>query len=173
MKKLGPIILGIIIGAAAMYFYSQQSDEPTMVESSAPSTPKGIVTPSEIKTLTQAYNARYDSISNIFFRGVEGGDNRSSWYALDDLQNYLDIAQSQADTLGYTMDGVRLYLGAHPDAKGVPGYTTLLFVPTGNKRMSEGNMLYFNYQGGSPDIPGGSGLDRGSQGIPPGANYPQ
>ncbi|SDS49251.1 hypothetical protein SAMN04515667_2297 [Formosa sp. Hel1_31_208] len=173
MKKLGSIILGFIIGVGGMYYYTQYYGEPAVTDALAPMTPKGIVKPNEIKSLTQAYNSRYDTISSVFFRGVEGGDNRSSWYSLTDLENYLELAANQAEDLGYTMDGVRLYLGAHPAVKNAPGYTTILFVPTGTKNMSEGNMLYLNYQVGSPDIPGGDGLDHGSNGIPPSANYPQ
>ena len=174
MKKLVLIILGIILGALAMYFYcnNNQLNENDMSETT---TPKGIITPKQIKTLTQAYNARYDSINATVFRGVPGGDNRSSWYSLEDVRNYLDSAEQQAKDLKYNMDGVRLYLGAHPMEGTTPGYTTLLFVPTGTPMTSEGNMLNLAAQGGlgSPDIPGGNGLDKGEHGDPPANNYPQ
>ncbi|WP_298897315.1 hypothetical protein [uncultured Psychroserpens sp.] len=171
MKKLGPIILGIVIGAVAMYFYFHNiknvdgmSDTPT---------PKGIISPKEIKVLTEAYNSRYDSINNTVFRGVEGGDNRSSWYSLEDLRNYLTLAEKQAAEQGYTMDGVRIYPGALPAITGRPGYTTFLFVPTGYLDKSEGNMISLKQGGGGDDMPDGNGLDMGGEGKPPGANYPQ
>lgn len=172
MKKLALLILGIILGAGAMYFYFH-NDENTDDMTEVPS-PSGLIKPSEIKTLTEAYNARYDTITNQFFRGIEGGDNRSSWYSIEDLENYLTLAKQQANDLGYTMNGVRLYLGAHPTIDNVPGYTTLLFVPTGYVNTSEGNMLNPPFQkGGNNDIPGGNGLNKGGVGDPPSANYPQ
>ncbi|MDG5491818.1 hypothetical protein [Psychroserpens sp. SPM9] len=172
MKKLVLLILGFILGALAMYFYCQKDGG---LEGMEPDDPKGLITPAEIKALTHAYNPRYDSITNQFFRGVQGGDNRSSWYDLEDLRNYLIIAENQAKDLNYKMDGVRIYLGAHPTQGNIPGYTTMLFVPTGQPiTTSEGKMFNFALQtGGGGDIPGGLGLDKGTEGVPPGANYPQ
>ncbi|MCD2259112.1 hypothetical protein [Psychroserpens luteolus] len=171
MKKLGPIILGIVIGAIAMYFYFHNiknvdgmSDTPT---------PKGMISPEEIKILTEAYNPRYYSINDSVFRGIEGGDNRSSWYSLEDLRNFLTLAEKEAGELGYTMDGIRIYPGARPALADRPGYSTFLFVPTGYLNKSEGNMINLKQEGGNGDIPGGSGLDHGGNGIPPSANYPQ
>ncbi|MEH6536135.1 MAG: hypothetical protein V7719_07070 [Psychroserpens sp.] len=171
MKKLVLLIFGFILGALAMYFYCQKND--VGLKAMEPTDPKGLIESAEIKVLTEAYNPRYDSISSIFFKGVKGGDNRSSWYALEDVRNYLDIAEQQAKDLQYTMDGVRLYLGAHPAVGSIPGYTTMLFVPTGYPSKAEGNMFNFVLQDGGGDIPGGLGLDKGGQGVPPEANYPQ
>lgn len=172
MKKLALLILGIILGACAMYFYFH-NDKNNEDMAEIP-TPPGLVKPSEIQVLTKAYDARYDSISNQFFKGVAGGDNRSSWYSIEDLENYLALAKKQAGELGYTMNGVRLYLGAHPTVDNIPGYTTLLMVPTGYQNSSEGNMIEGPQKGGgNNDIPGGDGLDKGSDGVPPAANYPQ
>jgi hypothetical protein len=174
MKKLVPLVLGVVLGALAMCFYCNKINEQTPNEMTETPTPKGIVTPDEIKTLTEAYNPRYDTISETIFRGVPGGDNRSSWYSLEDLRNFLTLAEKQAQDLKYNMDGVRVYLGANPALKNRPGYTTLLFVPTGNPMTSEGNMLNLAPQGGpGPDIPKGNGLDHGTQGDPPSANYLQ
>jgi hypothetical protein len=171
MKNFGLLILGIIIGAIAMYFYGQLGDSaPEVME---PTAPKGLITPQQITSLTKAYDARYDTINATVFRGVDGGDNRSSWYALEDVRNYLDIAEQEAKDLKYTMNGVRLYLGANPIVGDTPGYTTLLFVPTGTPNTSEGTMFNFNLQKGPKDIPGGPGLDHGENGVPPSANYPQ
>ncbi|MFT4612272.1 MAG: hypothetical protein ACI8QQ_002594 [Psychroserpens sp.] len=178
MKKLVLVILGFLLGALAMYYYCNNNNNnnyQTMNEMKETPTPTGIITPSEIKTLTEAYNPRYDTISETIFRGVPGGDNRSSWYSLEDLRNFLTLAEEQAQDLKYNMDGVRVYLGANPALKNKPGYTTLLFVPTGTPMTSEGNMLNLAIQGGlgGPDIPGGNGLDRGHNGSPPSDNYPQ
>ena len=168
MKNLVLLILGFILGALAMYFYCCKQDPIEML----PTQPKGLIKPAEIKVLTQAYNPRYEAINDSLFNGVDGGDNRSSWYALDDVQNYLVLAKNQADSLGYTMDGIRIYPGAHPGDGKNPGYSTYLIVPTGYLNTSEGSM-FFMQKGGSDDIDGGDGLNQGKDGNPPGINYPQ
>ena len=134
------------------------------------------ITSTEITTLTQAYDARYKLISKTFFSDEAHGDNRSSWYSLEDLRKFLEDAEKQAGTLEpkYKMDGVRLYLGAHPTDGETPAYTTLLMVPTGTPMTSEEKMVDLPQDGGgSLDIPGANGLDRGNAGKPPSANYPQ
>ena len=129
------------------------------------STPKGLITPAEAKTLNDAYSARHQVISN---RVTMRPDNRSSWYSLQDLQDFLSSAASQASELGYEMDGIRIYCGAYPDENGEVGLSTSFIVPTGTpiEGGGEGN-------GGSGDIQGANGLNKGGQGDPPGANYPQ
>ncbi len=132
------------------------------------------ITPTEITTLTQAYDARYNLIRKTFFSNEAQGDNRSSWYSLEALRKFLDDAEKQAETLKYNMDGVRLYLGAHPTVDDTPGYTTLLMVPTGTPMTSEEKLVDLPQKGGvSPDIPGANGLDHAGNGRPPSANYPQ
>ncbi|MGB3606635.1 MAG: hypothetical protein WA775_11185 [Psychroserpens sp.] len=175
MKKLVVLIVGFILGALAMYFYCQKSEnmeDPTH-GSDEEIMLKGLISPAEIKSLTSAYDDRYDTITKTFFRGVEGGDNRSSWYDLKELRQYLAITEKQAGDIGYTMNGVRLYLGAQPNNGETPGYTTLLFVPTGYENTSEGNVLNLNFQTYNHDIDGLNGLDEGGKGKPPGINYPQ
>jgi len=166
MKKLGLLIVGFAIGVLATYFYCCNNDVGMPIVA-----PKGLITPSEAKTLDHAFDTRHQLISDSIVKRL---DNRSSWYSITDMRDYLNFAENQAKDLGYTMDGVRIYLGAHPDVKGQVGYTTMFFIPTGNKSLSEGNMLFFNtalQKGG--DIPGGFGLNNGPTGNPPEANYPQ
>lgn len=170
MKKLVLLILGFILGALAMYFYFHNDKNLDDMEDTP--IPAGIIKPEKITTLTQAYNPRYQAINDTIFKGDKEGDNRSSWYSLEDLQNFLTLAQKQANELGYTMDGVRIYPGAHADLDGKPGYSTFLFVPTGYVSTSEGSMLSMQ-KGRGNDLPGGNGLNNGDDGIPPGANYPQ
>jgi len=87
--------------------------------------------------------------------------------------NRLNYAENESKELGYTMDGVRVYLGAYPTEKEV-GYTTMFLVPTGVKNISQGSSTLFNMlPPGSGDIPGGSPLNDGPGVNPPPANYPQ
>ena len=162
------LVLGALIGAAIMYLICRKT---TSVELPNALPPKGLITPSQAKTLDVAFNSRHQLISDEI---VKRPDNRSSWYSLSDLRGYLNYAEKQAQDLNYTMDGVRLYLGAHPDISGVVGYTTVFFVPTGSKNLSQTEALGVEQlQKGNGDIPGGDGLDMGTPGDPPQANYPQ
>ena len=78
------------------------------------------------------------------------------------MRDFLTTAESQAKDLGYTMDGVRLYLGAYPDDGSNVGYTTMFLIPTGTRNTSEGNVVNMNMQPGtSNDIPGANGLNDG------------
>ncbi len=167
MKNFFVFLVGALMGAAIVYFlYNKTSTEEIVAD------PKGIITPDEAKVLDQAFNSRHQLISDSI---VKRPDNRSSWYSLSDVRSYLSIAEKQATDLGYTMDGVRIYLGAHPDTTNEVGYTTMFFVPTGTKNLAEGSMSLFNFNfaAPSPDIPGGDGLNGGEGGDPPSANYPQ
>ncbi|TXD84184.1 hypothetical protein ESY86_06260 [Subsaximicrobium wynnwilliamsii] len=174
MKNFGLLILGIIIGAIAMYFYVQQNSSD--LEGVDPTEPKGLITAEEAKTLDRAYDPRYKLISDSIVTR-EGGDNRSSWYALEEVRTFLDYAEDQAKKNNYTMNGIRIYLGAYPESNEGQGYTTMFMMPTGysaNQNKSEGNLLGLSLKRGDDgDIPGVGGLNHGSEGKPPGANYPQ
>src|SRR5690606_33473933 len=165
MKNLLLLIFGMLIGAFATYYYYND-----YVENVTP--PKGIITAEKAKELDQAFNSRHELISESI---VKRPDNRSSWYSLEDMRNYLDYAENQTKDMGYTMDGIRVYLGAYPNVKDQVGYTTMFFVPTGYKAKAQGNMTFLNLnrQVAKPDVPGAPGLNLGSEGEPPSANYPQ
>jgi hypothetical protein len=172
MKNFGLLILGIILGALTMYFYCCNTDavttsEPPLIMS------KGIISSKAARTLDIAFNLKHRIINDSLFRkSTNGGDNRSSWWAIEDIQNYINHAENQAGELGYTMDGLRVYLGSYPSKDGEAGLTTMFIVPTGTVNTSQGSMLPMP-QGGSGDIKGADGLNFGNQGNPPGANYPQ
>ena len=126
------------------------------------SNPKGLITPVEATALNDAYTARCELISKDI---TKRPDNRSSWYSLEDIKSFLEYAENQAKELGYTMDGIRIYCGAYPEEDGQAGYSTAFIVPTASNTEENG--------GGSNDIQGANGLNKGTQGYPPGANYPQ
>ena len=169
MKKLGLILLGILIGIVISYFYFGKPTSDAEIEKSADvRPPKGLITEAQGIALDKSFDARHRLISDSI---VKRPDNRSSWYAIQDVKDYLSYAENEARGLGYTMDGVRIYLGAYSDSSEGVGYTTMFLVPTGIKGVSEGNMLNFSFQG-SGDIPGGSPLNEGGNGFPPQANYP-
>ena len=170
MKNFVLLVLDIILGATVMYFYTQNDvrtiEEPPMVKP-----PSGIISPAKIKTMTQAYNERYKLINDSLFNPLKIEDNRSSWFKLEVIEDYIAYAKQQAADNQKTMDGLRLYIGAHSTVDSIPGLTTLLFVPTGYDAKSKGSI--FSFQGGGGDLTNSDGLNNGGHGKPPGANYPQ
>lgn len=170
MKNFGLFVLGIILGALAVYFYC--CNEGDSLSDDVPPKPYGYISPEEVKTLDLAYNERYRIINDSLFKGTKAEDNRSSWYKLEVIEEYLTYAKYEANNNGYTLDGLRLYLGAYPDTEEKRGLTTLFFVPTGHKTTADGSL--FSVQGGGgKDLTGSGGLNIGTHGMPPGANYPQ
>lgn len=126
--------------------------------------PKGVITPDEAKALDQAFDSRHTLISNDI---VKRPDNRSSWWSLQDMKDYLEYAEAQVKELGHEMNGIRVYVGAYPDTKEGPGYSTMFMVPTANIPQGKDG------GGENSDVPGADGLNWGHQGDPPKKNYPQ
>jgi hypothetical protein len=129
---------------------------------------KGLISPAEAKKLNDAYTTRHTLISKDI---TKTDDNRSSWYSLEDLKAYLEYAEKQACDLGFEMNGIRIYCGAHEPEEvcesDAEGLTTLFLIPTTAADEGKG--------GGdaNPDISDANGLNNGGHGKPPGANYPQ
>ena len=162
MKNFLLFLIGAAVGAAVVYFLCCKEDFADEIVA-----PKGLISPEEASALDKAFNSRHKLISDSI---VKRPDNRSSWYSLTDMRDYLNYAENEAKDLGYTMDGIRVYLGAYPSQDNEVGYTTLFFIPTGAKNSSQGS--FFSYQS-KGDIIGGSGLNLGGGGDPPQSNYPQ
>lgn len=128
------------------------------------SNPKGLISPEQAKALNDAYTARCELVSRDI---TKRPDNRSTWYSLEEIENFLTYAKAQAKELGYELNGIRIYCGAYPEDNGEAGYSTSFIVPTSsNKNEEEGD-------GDSHDIQGANGLNFGQSGYPPSANYPQ
>lgn len=164
MKKLAYLFIGLLIGfLACKYLFNQSLTDNNM----GIIKPRGVISPKKAKELDQNFNARHAVIS----KEIGVADNRSSWYSLEDLENYLAYAKNQADSLGYKMDGIRVYAGAH----GEKGLTTMFLVPTSNSKIQKGSTSPFGImtQGGSGDIGGADPLNGGGDGNPPSHNYPQ
>lgn len=174
MKKFLLLLVGFILGALAMYYYCCARSEKS-TETMAVVKPTGVITPAQAKVLNDNWtNSRKQAVDSAAGRP----DNRSSWWSLEDVQNYLTYAQNQANSLGYEMDGIRVYLGVYsgnaPEDKA--DYTTMFIVPTGKKLHSDSNFNLLNFSmfiGGEGDIIGADGFNDGPTGYPPDAEYPQ
>lgn len=165
MKNLGSLILGLIIGALLMYFYMNNLYGSHI--SNPIIKPRGVISPNQAIVLDSTYNSRHTLISDSI---VNRPDNRSSWWSLDDVTNYIDYAKNQSDSLGYNMSGLRIYLGAYPTVKNQVGYTTMFMVPTGELQMVEGSKGFT--ASANNDIEGANPLNMGTAGNPPNSNYP-
>lgn len=164
MKKLLLLLLGFAIGFLVAYFcYCNQTNLDNMA------TPKGIIKSSDAKILDQAFDSRHQLISDSI---VGRPDNRSAWWSIDDIEAYIKHARAQATTLGYDLNGIRVYLGAYPDVSKDVGYTTMFLAPTGVPSVSEGSSANLK-AANNGDVPGGDVLNSGEAGDPPAANYPQ
>ncbi len=174
MKKPVLLLLGIAIGVGVSYFYFNRQEAATTSEEATMARaivkPKGVITPAQAKVLNNNWTkGRKKAVDSAAGRP----DNRSSWWSLKDIRDYLEYAENQTKELGYSMNGIRIYLGVYEGnaPNGKADYATLFWVPTGKKSKSEGSMLNFTLQGGDDDIPGGDPLNQGGTGIPPGSDY--
>ncbi len=155
MKNLGSLVFGLLIGATAAYFYFNNSNQtPPMSTPSTP--PSGIISAQDAKDLSDNWtNLRKTVNDSVAFNE---GDNRSSWYSLDDLSSFIQTVK----TTHPSANGLRFYLGVDT-AAGSGGYTTIFMVPTELDAKTKQNN----------DISGADGLDEGDKGMPPTAAYPQ
>ncbi len=174
MKKPVLLLLGIAIGVGVSYFYF--NGQKTTMSSVTIVKPKGVITPVQAKALNANWtNTRKQAMDSIIDRTSQGRDkmdNRSSWWSLEDIKNYLAYAENQADSLGYTLDGINIYQGVYAGnaPNGKADYSTLFWVPTGKKSKSEGSFINISLYN-DHDIPGGDPLNEGDPGKPPGEGY--
>jgi len=132
--------------------------------------PAHAISKKRAKLLSNNYNTRYDSISRI----IGKKDNRSTWYSLKELKTYIAYIEAQGKKQGYTVDGIRFYLGAYPADEKNPkkqNETTIFLAPTGKKigNMAEKSMITNPY---SRDITTIDAYNFGQGGWPPNGVYP-
>ncbi|WP_242204401.1 hypothetical protein [Aestuariivivens insulae] len=152
MKKLGYILLGFAIGAVLTYFYCPRQLEKEMKVMK----PSGVISINEAKELNNNWTKyRQAAVDSAAKQQGRNHDDRSTWWALDDIENYLAYAKSQSDSLGYNMSGIRVYLGVYGSNAGQSkkNLTTMFIVPTGKKSTSEASSLNIGLQGGNEDVP--------------------
>ena len=178
MKKFATLIIGVLIGIALMYFYCAKFGIDTLEERAEIVKPNGVVTPAVAKGLNDNWtNKLKAAVDNAAGRP----DNRSAWWSLKDIEDYISYSKNQVDGLDYELKGLRVYLGVYPGSapNGRADYQTLFIVPTGKKKRGPNSTSESSFspiepwfQGGDDeDIPGGDPLNGGDPGKPPSGGY--
>ena len=111
MKNVSYLILGFIIGAVLTYYFCpRQLEEPiTRIVK-----PKGVISQEQAKLLNEEGTMyRKAAVDSAAQKQGRKEDDRSTYWTLEDIENYLVYAKNQSDSLGYTMTGIRVYLGVY------------------------------------------------------------
>lgn len=120
------------------------------------------------KELNKNYNEKRGALVTEK-SGVE--DANAFWFSLEEIERYIAYVKDNGVEKGFTVDGIRIYLGVYPETEYKnAGYTTVFLTPTG---MANQVMLVRerSLQSDSPDITEIEPLNFGSMGNPPKLNY--
>ena len=146
MKKLAYIILGFIIGAVLTYYFCPRDlGEETLHTKIIK--PKGLVSPGQAKKLNDNWTKfREAAVDSAAKKQGRNKDNRSTWWSIEDIENYIKFAKNQTDSLQYNLTGIRVYLGVYGDNAGrtKKNLSTMFLIPTVKKRKAEASMNSFN-----------------------------
>ncbi|WP_111307231.1 hypothetical protein [Confluentibacter sediminis] len=148
MKQLSYIILGLIIGALLTYYFCPRmiNQPPGKIVK-----PKGVITVEQAKALNDNWTKyRKQAVDSAAKEQGREEDDRSTYWSLEDIENYLDYAKHYSDSIGYNMTGIRVYLGVYGENAGQTkkNLTTMFMVPTLQKAKSLASSFYINMQGG-------------------------
>lgn len=132
--------------------------------------PNNLITKERAIELCKAHDTKHAAIS----RAINAQDNRSTWYSLEELKEYIAYIEAQGREKGYNVDGIRFYIGSYPEndrASGKSNSTTIFLAPTGSKS-TEGKAMTVSLESSSPDITEIDPFNFGKGGIPPTGVYP-
>lgn len=165
MKKLGPIILGFIIGAVLTYFFCPRQSDDMHTVGAEIKIPKDTISVAEATKLFKNWqqNNPTEIDSTLEVEGSRKKITNVGW-SLDIVREYLDYAEAKSDSLGFEMTGIRVYVGNYGKSTNpaLKNRNTLFIVPTGNKKLSKASVLNLSLQDGGivPITP----LNRGTGG---------
>lgn len=169
MKKTSLFLLGIILGALATYFFCPRLPKGEVVETKIIK-PMGVISQAQAKALNDNWTLhRKAAVDSAAQKQGRNQDDRSTWWSLKDVEDYLAYAKNQSDSLGYDMNGIRVYLGVYGKNAGQAkkDLTTMFMVPTGKKSMSKASSIMLPPNDG--DLP----VDPLNEGQGGGNSYPQ
>ena len=168
MKNLAYIVLGFVVGAVLTYYFCPREIEQESMTKIVK--PKGVISIEKAKELNANWTIhRKPAVDSAAKKQGRNQDDRSTYWSLEDVENYLAYAQNAADSLGYKMTGLRVYLGVYGKnaAQTKKDLTTMFIVPTGNKKMSQASFIPI--QSGKGDLP----IDPLNDGDGNNGGYPQ
>ncbi|WP_341216226.1 hypothetical protein [uncultured Wocania sp.] len=173
MKKLSYIVLGFLIGAFATYYFCPRDLGEGVVDVEIIK-PRGVIAPGQAKKLNDNWTEyREAAVDSAAKKQGRNKDDRSTWWSLNDIENYIAYSKHVTDSLKYDMTGIRVYLGVYGDNAGQTkkNLTTMFLVPTVKKGKANASMNPFNFSfqnnGDCPECPP---LNEGSGG---GSGYPK
>ncbi|MCH4553390.1 hypothetical protein [Aestuariibaculum lutulentum] len=151
MKKLSYVFLGVVIGGLLTFFLT-----PKPVKEAVPVVikPKGVIPVDQAIILnnnwTKYRKKAVDSAAKA--QGATKEDTRSVEWSLDDIKDYLAWAQQEADTLGYSFTGIRVYLGVYGKNAGQSkqDLTTMFIAPIGHKNTNQASSVNISLQREEP-----------------------
>ncbi len=171
MKKLSFIILGFLLGALATYFFCPRQVD--YIEDVKIIKPKGAIEPGKAKALNDNWTKfREAAVDSAAKKQGRNKDDRSTWWPIDDIENYIAYSKHVTDSLKYDMTGIRVYLGVYGDNAGrtKKNLTTMFLVPTIKKGKANASMnpfsLSFQNNGDCPECPPLNKGGGGGQGYP-------
>jgi len=138
--------------------------------------PKNLITKERAIELCEAHASKHEAISSA----IGKQDNRSTWYSLTELKEYMAYIEAQGREKGYNVDGIRFYIGSYPEndrASEKSNSTTVFLAPTGTKigrqKIGRQKTIAVSQNLSSPDISDIKAFNMGSDGWPPNGVYPQ
>lgn len=146
MKKTVYLILGFIIGALLTYYFCPRDLGKTTAEIKIIK-PKGVIPSGQAKKLNDNWTAfREAAVDSAAKKQGRNKDDRSTWWSIDDIENYIAFAKNQTDSLDYSITGIRVYLGVYGDNAGrtKKNLSTMFLVPTVKKNTIQASMNPFN-----------------------------
>ena len=142
MKKILYIVLGVVIGAAATFFLRPKPASLKHLDKTdkVAEAPKGTISVEEAIILSDNWADENPTEFDTLLAGMKGGKKRTRWvsWSLDDIKDYLKYAKQESKKMGYTMTGIRVYLGNY-GKKAVPSKrnrNTMFIAPVGTPNVA-------------------------------------
>lgn len=157
MKNFIILLLGLVIGALLTYFFCPRNAGNMNNNHISEKAPKDTISVAEATSLFKNWQknnpTEIDSLIDV--EGPRKITTNVAW-SLDVVKEYLAYAEAKADTLGFKMTGITVYMGNYgknlnPKKK---NRNTLFIVPTGVKNTSKASSFYnFAQDDGKLPIP--------------------
>ncbi|MFK5957501.1 MAG: hypothetical protein QM495_01385 [Lutibacter sp.] len=140
--------------------------------------PKGLITPLEAKELNQQFVKTRSKDLNRIVKKESGNPKKedaiSSWFSLEELENYIAYVKEEGTKKGITVNGLRVYFGAYSNnvkKQDKKDLSTVFFAPTMAKPATLQKSSSLEVEGSS-DIESIDALNGGTFGDPPSKEYP-